>query len=127
MQEIGPKGLAPVPHAAMQAVVNAPGIDQHTLAATIALDTSTIGGVIDRLEARGLLQRNASADDRRVRPLTLTEAGHALLELAIPAMLRAQERLLEPLTKREQAEFMRMLHSLVTANNELSRAPREAG
>lgn len=127
VQEIGPKGLTPVPYAVMQAVANAPGADQCTLDAKIGLDTPTIGGVIDRLETRGLSQRNASADERRVRWSTLTEAGHELLELAIPATLRVPERLLDPLSRRQQAEFVRMLRTLVTTDNELGRTPGEAG
>jgi DNA-binding MarR family transcriptional regulator len=83
--------------------------------------------VVDRLEARGLLRRNPSPDDRRVRLLTLTDDGAALLDQTVPAVLRAQARMLEPLPKRERAEFMRMLRELVTANNELSRAPSDAG
>jgi hypothetical protein len=39
-------------------------------------------------------------------------------------MQRAQQRILEPLPKAERDEFMRMLRTLVTANNDLSRAPR---
>ena len=127
LQEIEPKGLTPVQYAVLQTVRNSPDIDQRTLAGTIGQDTSTTGGVLDRLEARGLLQRNASADDRRVRLLTLTDVGQDLLERAIPGMLRAQERMLQPLPKRERAEFMRMLQTLVSANNELSRAPSEGG
>ena len=127
LQEIEPKGLTPVQYAVLQTVDNSPGVDQRTLAGTIGQDTSTTGGVLDRLEARGLLQRNASADDRRVRLLTLTDVGQDLLERAIPGMLRAQERMLQPLPKRERAEFMRMLQTLVSANNELSRAPSEGG
>jgi hypothetical protein len=38
-------------------------------------------------------------------------------------MQRAQERMLAPLPKGERAVFMRMLRTLVQANNELSRAP----
>lgn len=57
--------------------------------------------------------------------LTLTDQGHALLRAAVPAMQRAQERMLAPLPKAERAEFMRMLRVLVEANNELSRAPSE--
>jgi DNA-binding MarR family transcriptional regulator len=60
-----------------------------------------------------------------VRLLTLTEAGRALLDAMLPSMLRAQERMLAPLPARERNEFMRMLRVLVTANNELSRAPSE--
>ena len=127
LQETEPHGLTPLQYAAMQTVGNIPGIDQRTLARTIGFDTSTIGGVIDRLELRGLVLRSASPDDRRVRLLTLTEMGRELLDAAVPAMLRAQERMLEPLPRRERAEFMRMLRALVTANNELSRAPSEGG
>jgi MarR family transcriptional regulator, lower aerobic nicotinate degradation pathway regulator len=126
LQETEAHGLTPVQYAAMQAVKNSPGFDQRTLAGTIGFDTSTIGGVIDRLEARGLLARSASPNDRRVRLLTLTDAGRALLEAAVPSMLRAQERMLAPLPKKERAEFMRMLRVLVTANNEHSRAPSDA-
>jgi MarR family transcriptional regulator, lower aerobic nicotinate degradation pathway regulator len=126
LQETEAHGLTPVQYGALQTVANAPGLDQRTLARTIGLDTSTIGGVVDRLEARGLLLRNASPGDRRVRLLTLTAAGRELLAAAVPSMLRAQERMLEPLPKRERAEFLRMLRVLVTANNELSRAPSDA-
>lgn len=126
LKETEAHGLTPVQYAAMQTVARLPGIDQRSLARAIGFDTSTIGGVIDRLEARGLIVRQASPSDRRVRLLVLTDAGRALLQAAIPAMLRAQERMLEPLPKRERTEFMRMLRVLVTANNELSRAPTEA-
>jgi len=126
LQETESTGVTPVQFAAMQAVHNTPGLDQRTLARTIGFDTSTTAGVIDRLEARGLLQRNASLEDRRVRRLTLTPQGQALLAEVIPAMQRAQVRMLDPLSKAERAEFMRLLRLLVTANNELSRAPSEA-
>ena len=126
LQETEAHGLTPVQFAALQTAANDPGLDQRTLARTIGLDTSTVGGVIDRLEARGLLQRNASPADRRVRLLTPTDAGRALLAATLPALLRAQQRMLEPLPARERAEFLRMLAVLVTANNELSRAPSEA-
>jgi DNA-binding MarR family transcriptional regulator len=127
LQETEAHGLTPVQFAALQTVHNSPGIDQRTLARQIGFDTSTIGGVVDRLEARGLMQRNASPDDRRVRLLSATPAGRALLAAVIPAMQRAQERMLEPLPPTERGEFMRMLRTLVTANNELSRAPSDAG
>lgn len=123
LQEAEAHGVTPVQYAALQAIGNAQAIDQRTLARTIGFDTSTIGGVIDRLEARGLVQRNASPTDRRVRLLTLTEAGQLLLREVVPAMLRAQQRILEPLEPHERTAFMQMLRKVVSANNELSRAP----
>jgi MarR family transcriptional regulator, lower aerobic nicotinate degradation pathway regulator len=113
MAETEPFGITPVQYAALQAVQNAPGTDQRTLARTIGFDTSTIAGVIDRLEARGLMLRSASAQDRRVRLLTLTPAGEQLLVEVMPSMLRSQERILAPLPAHERGEFMRMLGMLI--------------
>jgi DNA-binding MarR family transcriptional regulator len=127
IQETEAHGLTPVQYGALQAVANTPGLDQRTLARTIGFDTSTMAGVIDRLEARGLMLRNASPTDRRVRRLTATPEGLALLARVQPDMLRAQDRMLAPLPTSERVEFMRMLRTLVDTNNELSRAPSQPG
>ncbi len=125
LQEAGASGVTPVQYAALQAVANQPGLDQRTLAGQIGLDTSTVAGVVDRLEARGLMQRQASPADRRVRLLRLTPDGEALLSEVIPAMQRAQLKILAPLPAAQRREFMRMLKLLVDGNNDLSRAPTE--
>ena len=123
LEETQASGITPVQYAALTAVGRQQGIDQRTLARTIGFDTSTIGSVIDRLEARGLMQRNAHPDDRRVRLLTITAEGEQLLQQVEPGMLRAQERMLEPLAPEQRGVFMDMLHTLVEGNNALSRAP----
>lgn len=125
LQETEALGVTPVQFAALHAVVAAPGLDQRTLAGQIGLDTSTVAGVVDRLEARGLLTRAVSPTDRRSRVLAPTPAGLEALAAVQPAMLRAQERILAPLPKGERREFMRMMKLLVDANNEHSRAPTE--
>ena len=125
LEETEGHGITPVQFAVLAEVARQPQIDQRTLARSIGYDTSTIGGVIDRLEARGLVQRNASPVDRRVRLLTLTSAGQALLEAVMVPMQRAQARMLAPLPPAERGLFMRMLRQLVEANNALSRAPSE--
>lgn len=125
MEETAAHELTPVQFAALATVVRQPGQDQRTLARTIGFDTSTIGGVIDRLERRGLVQRQAAPDDRRVRRLLATDAGRALLGQVLPDMLRAQQRILAPLSAAERRQFMQLLARLVSANNEASRAPRQ--
>ncbi len=123
MEEVGEIGLTPVQYSALQTVCNQPGIDQKTLAATIGYDTSTIAGVIDRLEARGLLERQVSATDRRARQLMPTREGTRTLAAVVPRMLRAQERLVEPLSAAERKEFMRLMQVVIDANAELSTIP----
>lgn len=125
LQETEEYGLTPVQYAALQTVSNTPDVDQRTLARSIGHDTTTIGGVVDRLESRGLLVRKTTPDDRRVRLLALTEEGRALLDAVAPSVLRAQARILAPLSVGERGDFMRMLRKLVDANNDLSRAPSE--
>lgn len=126
LQETAAHGITPVQYAALQAVHNQPGIDQRTLASCIALDTSTTAGVVERLQARGWLHRTPDPADRRVRRLQLTPQGQALLQAVVPAMQRAQVRILQPLNDAERAQFMHLLQRLVQENNALSRAPAGA-
>src|SRR5262249_12847707 len=93
LQETQAHGVTPVQYAALSQVAKTPGIDQRTLARSIGLDTSTIASVIDRLEARGLMQRQSSPDDRRVRLLALTDDGQRLVDAMGPDILKAQERM----------------------------------
>jgi DNA-binding MarR family transcriptional regulator len=90
LQETEPQGVAPIEFAALPALADAPGMDQRGLARSIGLDSSTTGDVVDRLESRRLVVRHCLPDDRRVRLLTLTDAGYALLRGIVPAMPPAQ-------------------------------------
>jgi len=126
LQETEAFGLTPVQFAALQCVADVPDVDQRTLARLAGLDTSTITGVVDRLESRGWLQRRFSPTDRRVRTLRITDAGEVLLKEAWPAVRKSQETLLKPLSAAERKEFLRMLGVLITQNNALSRAPSAA-
>lgn len=125
LQETEPQAITPVQYGCLQAVANTPGMDQRTLARTIGIDTSTIGGVVDRLEARGLLERKPRPDDRRVRLLSITSEGLKLLRAVRPGMLRAQQRMLDPLTPHQREQFMQMLRAIIVENNAASRAPSE--
>jgi len=118
MEETQGLDLTPVQFAALAAAHRNPGMDQRTLAATIGFDTSTTGGVIDRLESRGLIQRNTSPDDRRVRLINLTAEGAHMLSAVTPGMLTAQQRILDPLPEAQRRSFMDMLEHLVRAHQD---------
>lgn len=124
-EEVEPAGfdLTPVQFAALRAILHHPGIDQASLAGVIAYDRATIGGVLDRLEAKGLVRRAVSKTDRRVRQLTLQPAGLKLLGIIDPLIARVQDRILDPLEPEEREIFLKILLKLADANNERSRAP----
>jgi MarR family transcriptional regulator, organic hydroperoxide resistance regulator len=48
------------------------------LASTLSCDASNITGLVDKLEARGLIERTASATDRRVKMIAVTKPGAEL-------------------------------------------------
>jgi len=126
MEECREFDLTPVQYAALVAIRTHPGIDATRLSAVIAFDRSTLGSVIERLEAKGLIERNAGADDRRVKLLFLTAAGTSLLRRIMVAVDRAQERMLAPLKPGDRKMLMALLGQLVDLNNEASRVPLRA-
>jgi DNA-binding MarR family transcriptional regulator len=118
--------LTPVQYAALVAIHTHPGIDATRLSAVIAFDRSTLGSVIERIEAKGLVERKASPDDKRIKLLYLTRSGAALLREIVPAVDRAQARMLEPLRPAERKTLMALLSQLVDLSNESSRVPLRA-
>jgi DNA-binding MarR family transcriptional regulator len=53
-------------------------LPMHELAELLGCDSSNVTGLVDRLEARDLVARQPSADDRRVKHVVLTAAGEEL-------------------------------------------------
>ena len=98
--------LTSVQFAALDGIAQQPGIDQASLAATIGFDRATLGGVIDRLELKGLVQREVSAQDRRARQLYLTPAGEQLRAASRPVVEALQAEILAPLSAAEREAFL---------------------
>jgi DNA-binding MarR family transcriptional regulator len=57
-----------------------PGISQNELATICEVEPITVGRLVDRLEARGMVERRADPNDRRVRRLHLLPASEPILE-----------------------------------------------
>ena len=108
--------ITPVQFAALSALGDAPGIGQAALAALIGYDRATIGGVIDRLEAKGLVRRAPDPDDRRSNILSLTEAGGSALETARPQVEAVQNKLLAPLSAGERRDYEAICRKILAAN-----------
>jgi len=124
MEECAAYDLTPVQYAALVAIHENPGTDATRLSALIAFDRSTLGNVLERLEARKLVLRYPSPDDKRVKLLKVSAAGKALIVRAQDAVNRAQERILAPLKPADRKELMRLLGELVELNNGASRVPQ---
>ena len=126
MEECKAFDLTPVQYAALIAIHTHPGIDATRLSAVIAFDRSTLGSVIERLQAKDYVERKPAPEDKRIKLLYLTRAGVTILREIIPAVERAQARMLEPLKPADRKTLMGLMSQLVDLNNEASRVPLRA-
>lgn len=115
--------LTPLQFATLATLAQQGTLDQVRLAGLIALDRTTISGVVTRLAERGLVIREPSESDRRSKCISLTESGLAVLAAAIPDARRTQEKILAPLAPAERQQLIDLLSRVAEANNTLSRAP----
>lgn len=119
--------ITPVQFAALSMIADSPGLDQASLAGLIAYDRVTIGGVVDRLVQKELVDRTVNRRDRRARELRLTDLGRRTLKKLQPIALRAQADMTTGLSDDETRLFLDLLKKTTDAGNTRSRAPqREA-
>jgi DNA-binding MarR family transcriptional regulator len=74
---------------------------------------------VERLVQQGLLQRTEDPHDRRVKQVTLTDNGHALVEAGIEARRHWMEQLTKALTPDEQQRIARALILLTQSARKL--------
>lgn len=83
------------------------------LARECTQDTGAMTRLLDRLEAKGLVQRVRSSQDRRVVNLELTPAGHEIMK-DVPAILcEVQNGLLQGFTVEEWQQLKGLLRRVL--------------
>lgn len=85
---------------------------QQEAATRLRVDRTTMVGLLDGLEAKGLVARRADASDRRRNVLELTEDGHTALARALRASDAAERQLLAELDDAESAQLRALLTRL---------------
>jgi MarR family transcriptional regulator, organic hydroperoxide resistance regulator len=75
-------GLAPMQVHALRLIEPGVEVPMNSLAGKLFCDASNVTGIVDRLEARGLIERRPAEHDRRVKLLVLTEEGARVRALA---------------------------------------------
>ena len=105
--------LTPIQFAALDAIHNHPGTDQATVAELIAYDRATIGGVIERLEQKGWVDRVVSERDRRARELSLTPEGRRIFKALVPVVRDLQDEILQSLNAADRARFLKLARQAV--------------
>ena len=91
-----------------------PGINQRALAEALAVAPPNLATLLDRLEARGLLTRQRSTDDKRVQHVGLTTQGARLYGRALKSAASADDTAIEKLSDSERAQLKALLRKIFT-------------
>ena len=88
--------------------------DQRELTGLRRVKPSTMNGILDRLEEKGLVRRSVSGSDARRRLVTLTEKGAEQQALFQQCFLETEEAMVRGFTPAERAELMNLLERVIT-------------
>ncbi|GAA0615608.1 MarR family winged helix-turn-helix transcriptional regulator [Streptomyces crystallinus] len=84
-----------------------------SLATTLHCDASNVTGIVDRLESRGLVRREPSPTDRRVKNVLLTEEGVRAVE-TVRAGMHGTHSALDALAGADRGALHELLRRLFT-------------
>ena len=105
-------GLTSIQFAALVAINNVSDADAATVSDIISIDRTTVGQVLARLEARGLLVRKHPASDRRRKSLNLTAAGKAKIAEVSALIGAVEERIVGMLSDRERTMLKQLMNKM---------------
>lgn len=94
-------------------------ISQKRLAAELDIRATSLSETIARLEAKGLIQREPSAEDRRTFMISLTEAGMQEMDRIRKLRMADDVRLLAPLSDEEIETFHAILKKISDYHKEM--------
>lgn len=86
-----------------------PGLSQNELAAICEVEPITVARLVDRLEARGLVERRPDPKDRRIKRLHLLPAAEPMVEEIMAYKEALRSDLLEGLPERDIETFLNCL------------------
>jgi MarR family 2-MHQ and catechol resistance regulon transcriptional repressor len=105
-------GLCQSDFATLEALLNKGPMPVNTIGEKILLSSGSITTAVDRLERKGLVERQASPHDRRLRIVHLTPAGETLMESVFERHQQALERATSGVTDAEKQTLITLLKKL---------------
>lgn len=110
--ELAPYGVTPGQYAVLKCLWDDNGQTAKQLSERLYLDGSTVTGILDRMENKGLIARQPDPKDRRALRVMLTEKGQALEEPVNNAIELANRKALDKLDPQQSAVLKKLLEDL---------------
>jgi DNA-binding MarR family transcriptional regulator len=112
---LGDSKITPRQLAILIAVAEDEGTNQAGLVARTGIDRSTMTDLVQRMQRKGLIQRQRTADDARADDIKLTEQGRRALRTVKPLAQKVDQQLLTALTGKQREQLLDALKSIVAA------------
>ena len=109
----------------LNALEDGPARTQAALAQAIGADKTRIIATLDELQQAGLITREPDPDDRRVRLLSITQAGRQVQAAAQAAIQANEDRVLSGLPPADRQAFLRSARVLSALPQEEITGPQE--
>ena len=114
---LSPFGITVSQFFVLDALWSSDGITIGELGEKVALDTSTLTGILDRLERNGLAERHQNPVDRRSILVTLTDHARELEAQVMPIVDELDVSLRHPFSAADMSVFERLLDSVTEVLN----------
>lgn len=108
-RELADVEMTPAVYGALEVLYHNKGLTQTRLATAIGLDRSSLVPLLDKLQKRNLVSREASLEDRRSNHLFLTAEGRQLLAKASKRVRLHEQRVFGALSKTEVKQLIKLL------------------
>jgi len=99
----------------LAAIAEREGLSQSELVSATGIDRSTLADMIARMQSRGMVSREAAEEDARAKSVRLTQVGRDMLNTSRPALVAADEAILERLPRNRRKAFVDLLLLLASA------------
>jgi DNA-binding MarR family transcriptional regulator len=109
---VGAAEVTPGQFGVLMVIDRNPGLSQTRLGQTLGIDRSTLVTVIDRLEARGLVERADAPKDRRSYALHLSGRGRNLLAELTDTVRDHEQQVARDLTAAERLTLIALLRRI---------------
>ena len=111
-REVEPYNLTRAKWQALGVLDRKEGITQTELATELELGAATVGRLVERLEARGFVERQPDPIDARVKRLFIRDEARAELDELEQVATRVREAALKDISAAEQATLVRALKQM---------------
>lgn len=108
-----PYGLARTQYKVLHHLETGESLATKELQDRLQVEGATLSGIVDVLEAKGLVERTQQPDDKRRRNVVLTGKGRQIMREITPPGPQVQNALIAGLSKGEVIVLMRVIDKMI--------------